>query len=59
MEGAYDSQQDTSGSNSRRDNGRTTRRAVAAGAGAAAAGAYVAPGCVQVVDAYGRLVTRC
>jgi|EndMetStandDraft_3_1072993.scaffolds.fasta_scaffold01860_10 hypothetical protein len=39
---------------------RTTRRAVAVGAGAAAAGAYVAtPGCVQVVDAYGRIVTRC
>lgn len=38
---------------------RTTRRAVAVGAGAAAAGAYYAPGCVQVVDAYGQIVTRC
>lgn len=40
---------------------RTTRRAVAVGAAAGvAAGAYVAtPGCVQVVDAYGRVTTRC
>jgi hypothetical protein len=38
---------------------RTTRRAVAVGAGAAAAGAYYGSGCVQVVDAYGRVVTRC
>lgn len=38
---------------------RTTRRAVAVGAGAAAAGAYAAPRCVQVVDAYGRVSTRC
>ena len=39
---------------------RTTRRAVAVGAaGAAAYGAYAAPGCVQVTDAYGRIVTRC
>ena len=38
---------------------RTTRRAVAVGAGAAAAGAYYAPSCVQVVDAYGHVVTRC
>jgi hypothetical protein len=38
---------------------RTTRRAVAVGAGAAAAGAYYAPGCVQVVNAYGQMVTRC
>jgi hypothetical protein len=38
---------------------RTTRRAVAVGAGAAAAGAYYAPGCVQVVDAYGQVITRC
>lgn len=37
---------------------RTTRRAVAVGA--AAAGAYAAtPGCVQVTDAYGRIVTKC
>jgi hypothetical protein len=35
---------------------RTTRRAVVGGA--AAAGAYGA-GCVQVTDAYGRLVTQC
>jgi len=34
---------------------RTTRRAVAAGAAAAAA----ASRCVQVVDAYGRVITRC
>ncbi|TPQ33869.1 hypothetical protein C2U70_18160 [Bradyrhizobium guangdongense] len=38
---------------------RTTRRAVAVGAAAGAAGAYYAPGCVQVVDAYGQVVTRC
>jgi hypothetical protein len=44
---------------------RTTRRAVAVGAaGAAAAGAaatyaYPAPGCVQVVDSYGRVITQC
>jgi hypothetical protein len=44
---------------------RTTRRAVVAG-GAAAAGAYYyaappygASGCVQVVDAYGRMRYRC
>ena len=36
---------------------RTTRRTVAAGA---AVGATVyAPGCVQVVDAYGRIYYRC
>lgn len=35
---------------------RTTRRAVAAGA---AAGTVYAPGCVQVVDAYGRVYYRC
>ena len=42
---------------------RTTRRAVAAGAVVGAAAArpvYVAPaGCVQAVDAYGRIYTRC
>ena len=38
---------------------RTTRRAVAVGAGAAAAGAYYGSRCVQVVDAYGQVVTRC
>jgi hypothetical protein len=42
---------------------RTTRRAVAVGAtvGAAgyAAGAYYGSSCVQVVDAYGRVTTRC
>lgn len=44
---------------------RTTRRAVAYGAagvavgGAAAAYAYPPGGCAQVVDAYGRVVTRC
>jgi hypothetical protein len=37
---------------------RTTRRAVAVGA--ATTGAYyAAPGCVQVVNAYGQVVTRC
>jgi hypothetical protein len=39
---------------------RTTRRAVAVGAAAGVAGAYVAtPGCVQVTNAYGQIVTRC
>ncbi|WP_213738254.1 hypothetical protein [Bradyrhizobium sp. dw_411] len=39
---------------------RTTRRAVAVGTAAAAAGAYVArPGCVQVTNAYGQVITRC
>lgn len=38
---------------------RTTRRAVAVGAAAGAAGAYYAPSCVQVVDAYGRVTVRC
>ena len=40
---------------------RTTRRAVVGGAavGAAAAGAYYGAGCVQVADAYGRIVTQC
>jgi hypothetical protein len=38
---------------------RTTRRAVAVGAAGVAAGAYYAPSCVQVVDAYGRVMTRC
>ena len=40
---------------------RTTRRAVAVGAAAGvAAGAYVArPGCVQVTNAYGQVITRC
>ena len=37
---------------------RTTRRAVAAGA-VGAAGAYYGSSCVQVVDAYGRVTTRC
>jgi hypothetical protein len=35
---------------------RTTRRAVGAGV---AVGATMGAGCVQVVDAYGRIVTRC
>ena len=35
---------------------RTTRRAVAVGA---AAGAYYGSSCAQVVDAYGRVTTRC
>jgi len=38
---------------------RTTRRAVAVGAAAGAAGAYYAPSCRQVVDAYGQVTTRC
>jgi hypothetical protein len=38
---------------------RTTRRAVAVGAAAGAAGAYYGSSCVQVVDVYGRVVTRC
>jgi hypothetical protein len=39
---------------------RTTRRAVAVGAAAGAAGAYAAtPGCVQVTNAYGQVVTKC
>jgi hypothetical protein len=41
---------------------RTTRRAGAVGAGAAVAyGAYgyYAPGCVQAVNAYGQIYTRC
>jgi hypothetical protein len=39
---------------------RTTRRAVAVGAAAGVAGAYVAtPGCVQVANAYGQVITRC
>ena len=38
---------------------RTTRRAVAVGAAAGVAGAYYAPSCVQAVDAYGRVTTRC
>ena len=37
---------------------RTTRRAVAVGVGAAGAAAY-GSGCVQVADAYGRVVTQC
>jgi hypothetical protein len=42
---------------------RTTRRAVTVGAASAAAGAagvvYYAPSCIQVVDAYGFITTRC
>jgi hypothetical protein len=40
---------------------RTTRRAVAVGAGAATAGttAYYSSRCVQTVDAYGRVYTKC
>ena len=42
---------------------RTTRRGVAYGAaaGAAAAGTYyyATPGCRQVVNSYGQIVTRC
>jgi hypothetical protein len=40
---------------------RTTRRTVAVGAAAAAgaAGVYYGSSCEQVVDAYGRVTTRC
>jgi len=38
---------------------RTTRRAVAAGAAVGAAGVYYGSSCRQVVDAYGRVTTRC
>lgn len=41
---------------------RTTRRAVTAGAAVGtvgAAGVYYGSSCVQVVDAYGRVTTRC
>jgi uncharacterized glyoxalase superfamily protein PhnB len=38
---------------------RTTRRAVAVGAAGVAAGAYYGSSCGQVVDAYGRVTTRC
>jgi len=40
---------------------RTTRRAVVGGAavGAAYGAAVVGSGCVQAVDAYGRIYTRC
>ena len=38
---------------------RTTRRTVAVGAAAGAAGAYYGSSCVQVADAYGRVTTRC
>ena len=38
---------------------RTTRRAVAVGAAAGVAGAYYGSSCVQVVDAYGQVTTRC
>jgi hypothetical protein len=39
---------------------RTTRRAVVYGAAAGAAyGAAAGSGCVQAVDAYGRIYTRC
>jgi len=38
---------------------RTTRRAVAVGAAAATAGVAGAYYCAQVVDAYGRVTTRC
>jgi hypothetical protein len=38
---------------------RTTARAVTAGAVAAGAAAAATTTCVQVVDAYGRIVTQC
>lgn len=38
---------------------RTTRRAVVGAAAVGAAGVYYGSSCAQVVDAYGRIVTRC
>ena len=38
---------------------RTTRRAAAVGAATVGAAAVARPACVQVTDAYGRIVTRC
>ena len=38
---------------------RTTRRAVAVGAAAGTAAYVATPGCVQVTNAYGQIVTRC
>lgn len=38
---------------------RTTRRAVAVGAAAGAAGVYYGSSCRQVVDAFGSVMTRC
>jgi Na+/proline symporter len=38
---------------------RTTRRAVVAGAAVGAAVVTVPPTCVQAVDVYGRIYTRC
>ena len=38
---------------------RTTRRAAAVGAATVGAAAIATPACVQVTDAYGRIVTRC
>lgn len=38
---------------------RTTRRAAAVGAAAGAAGVYYGSSCVQAVDAYWQVVTRC
>ncbi len=38
---------------------RTTRRAVAYGAAAGYGAAVYGPRCVQAVDAYGRIYTRC
>ena len=38
---------------------RTTRRAVAVGAAAGTAAYVATPGCVQVTNAYGQVVTKC
>jgi hypothetical protein len=43
----------------RRTTGRAVYGAAAVGVGVAAGAAAVAPRCVQVADAYGRIVTRC
>jgi hypothetical protein len=43
----------------RRTTGRAVYGAAAVGVGVAVGAAAVAPRCVQVADAYGRIVTRC
>jgi hypothetical protein len=43
----------------RRTTGRAVYGGAAVGVGVAVGAAAVAPRCVQVVDAYGRIITRC
>jgi hypothetical protein len=43
----------------RRTTGRAVEGGAAVGVGVAVGAAAVAPRCVQVADAYGRIVTRC